>query len=46
LPILKRFALHAKQVVFKLMNGEEILVDAPYPKDFETGLKMLMKFDR
>jgi 23S rRNA pseudouridine955/2504/2580 synthase len=46
LPILKRFALHAKQVEFKLMNGEAILVDAPYPKDFETGLKMLMKFDR
>jgi 23S rRNA pseudouridine955/2504/2580 synthase len=46
LPILKRFALHAKQVEFKLMNGDTILVDAPYPKDFDTGLKMLMKFDR
>lgn len=46
LPILKRFALHAKQVSFKLMNGELITVNAPYPKDFETGLKMLQKFDR
>ncbi len=46
LPILKRFALHAKQVSFKLMNNEMISVDAPYPKDFETGLKMLQKFDR
>lgn len=46
LPILKRFALHAKQVSFKLMNGELVSIDAPYPKDFETGLKMLQKFDR
>ena len=46
LPILKRFALHAKQVSFKLMNKELISIDAPYPKDFETGLKMLQKFDR
>lgn len=46
LPIMKRFALHAKQVGFKLINGESILVDAPYPKDFDTALKMLQKFDK
>lgn len=45
-PLMKRFALHAKQVGFKLMNGEPILVDAPYAKDFDTALKMLMKFDQ
>lgn len=45
LPILKRFALHAKEVTFKLMNNELVTVSAPYPKDFETGLKMLQKFD-
>ena len=45
LPLMKRFALHAKQVGFKNMAGEQILIDAPYPKDFETALKMLQKFD-
>lgn len=46
LPIMKRFALHAKQVGFKIMSGETILIDAPYPKDFDTALKMLQKFDQ
>lgn len=46
LPILKRFALHAKTIAFKLMNEEIVRVEAPYPKDFETGIKMLEKFDR
>ena len=45
-PIMKRFALHAKQVGFKLPSGEAIVVDAPYPKDFDTALKMLEKFDQ
>ena len=45
LPIMKRFALHAKQIVFKGIDGKDISVDAPYPKDFTTLLKLLDKFD-
>lgn len=45
LPIMKRFALHAYEVTFKLMNDEEVTIHAPYPKDFETLLKLLNKFD-
>ena len=45
LPIMKRFALHAFEVSFKLLNGEEITIHAPDPKDFETLLKLLEKFD-
>ncbi|HVS91713.1 MAG TPA: RluA family pseudouridine synthase [Mucilaginibacter sp.] len=44
-PVMKRFALHAHEVTFKLMSGEEITIHAPYPKDFETLLKLLEKFD-
>src|ERR1700743_3144037 len=44
-PIMKRFALHAYEVAFKLMDGKEITINAPYPKDFETLLKLLEKFD-
>lgn len=45
LPIMKRFALHAYEVTFKINPDEEITVHAPYPKDFETLLKLLEKFD-
>jgi RluA family pseudouridine synthase len=45
LPIMKRFALHAYEVSFKLPSGEDITVHALYPKDFETLLKLLEKFD-
>ena len=45
LPIMKRFALHAFEVTFKLMDGKAITIHAPYPKDFETLLKLLEKFD-
>jgi 23S rRNA pseudouridine955/2504/2580 synthase len=46
LPIMKRFALHAKEVTFKINDQEdEITVTAPYPKDFATLLKLLDKFD-
>jgi len=44
-PIMKRFALHAKKIVFKGMDGNDITVEAPYPKDFTTLLKLLDKFD-
>ncbi|MEO7212513.1 pseudouridine synthase [Mucilaginibacter sp.] len=45
LPIMKRFALHAYEVTFKLVNEEVVTIRAPYPKDFETLLKLLDKFD-
>lgn len=44
-PIMKRFALHAKQITFKGLDGKDIFVEAPYPKDFATLLKLLDKFD-
>lgn len=44
LPIMKRFALHAKAVSFK-MDGKEYSFEADYPKDFATLLKLLNKFD-
>jgi 23S rRNA pseudouridine955/2504/2580 synthase len=45
-PIMKRFALHARSVVFKDMKDKTIRVEAPYPKDFATLLKLLQKFDQ
>lgn len=45
LPIMKRFALHAKQLTFKINEEEEIVVEAPYPKDFATLIKLLDRFD-
>jgi 23S rRNA pseudouridine955/2504/2580 synthase len=44
-PIMKRFALHAKHLVFKGLDGEDIIIEAPYPKDFATLIKLLDKFD-
>lgn len=44
-PIIKRFALHAYRLVFKGVDGEMIDVTAPYPKDMETLIKLLDKFD-
>ncbi|MEX8547019.1 MAG: RluA family pseudouridine synthase [Mucilaginibacter sp.] len=46
LPIMKRFALHAFEISLKINAEEEITVNAPYPKDFETLLKLLEKFDQ
>jgi len=45
LPVMKRFALHAYEVSFKLLEGKQVTIHAPYPKDFETLLKLLEKFD-
>lgn len=44
MPIMKRFALHAKMVKITI-NGTLFEFDAPYPKDFGTLLKQLEKFD-
>jgi 23S rRNA pseudouridine955/2504/2580 synthase len=45
LPIMKRFALHAYEVTFKTDEDNEVTIHAPYPKDFDTLLKLLEKFD-
>ncbi|MBC7912809.1 MAG: RluA family pseudouridine synthase [Pyrinomonadaceae bacterium] len=45
LPIMKRFALHAKEVTFRINAETEVTVEAPYPKDFATLIKLLDKFD-
>lgn len=44
-PIMKRFALHAKHLVFKGLDDKDIEIEAPYPKDFATLIKLLDKFD-
>ncbi|WP_025765224.1 RluA family pseudouridine synthase [Dyadobacter tibetensis] len=43
-PLIQRVALHAHALSFKLMNGEPVRVEAPYPKDFEVLVKQLNKF--
>lgn len=45
LPIMKRFALHAKEITFHTNNETEVTISAPYPKDFATLLKQLERFD-
>jgi len=43
LPLMRRVALHAFSLTFKLMNGEVKEVIAPYPKDFNVLVKTLGK---
>lgn len=45
-PIMKRFALHAKHIIFKGLDGQDISIEAPYPKDFAILLKLLQKNDK
>ncbi len=42
-PLIKRVALHAYSLKFTLLNGEELEVVAPYPKDFDVLVKQLEK---
>ena len=44
-PMIRRFALHAYQIEFLNIRGEEVRMVAPYPKDFSVFLKLLEKFD-
>ena len=43
-PLIKRVALHAHSLTFRLLNEEIIKIEAPYPKDFEVLVKQLNKF--
>jgi len=44
-PIMKRFALHSRQVTFKISESETKTFIADYPKDFGVLLKLLQKND-
>jgi 23S rRNA pseudouridine955/2504/2580 synthase len=43
-PLIKRVALHAHSLTFRLLNEDIIKIEAPYPKDFEVLVKQLDKF--
>lgn len=36
-----RLALHARSIEFRLLDGKQIKVEAPYPEDFERALKLI-----
>lgn len=40
-PFIKRFALHAAELTFARLNGEQVRVEAPYPKDFRVLVENL-----
>ena len=42
-PILARLGLHAQKLVFNDMNGEEVSIEAPMPKDMRALLSQLRK---
>lgn len=44
-PIMKRFALHSREVTFKIAENEIRTFTAEYPKDFAVLLKLLEKND-
>ncbi len=44
-PIMKRFALHAREITFRINEEDSVTITAPYPKDFATLLKQLEQFD-
>ena len=44
LPIMRRVALHAFSLSFKLMDESLMTVEAPYPKDFGVLIKTLEKY--
>ena len=43
LPLIRRVALHARSLTFRLLDGEMITTDAPYPKDVQALLRQLEK---
>ncbi|MFN6945262.1 MAG: RluA family pseudouridine synthase [Cytophagaceae bacterium] len=42
--LIKRFALHAFSLQFRLPNGDVLYYEAPYPKDFDVLVKQLEKY--
>ncbi len=45
-PLMKRMALHAFSLEFKLMNGRKVVTQAPYPKDFQALIRQLAENKR
>jgi len=43
-PLIKRFALHASAIGFHAIDGKEIEVLAPFPKDFGALIRQLEKY--
>ncbi len=45
-PLIQRFALHARELIFKDLEGQTVSITAEYPNDFGVFLKLLDKYDR
>jgi 23S rRNA pseudouridine955/2504/2580 synthase len=45
-PLMKRMALHAFSLGFSLLDGKKIIVEAPYPKDFQALIRQLSDHTR
>ena len=43
-PMMKRIALHARELSFVDIDGQELCITAEYPKDFSIFLKLLQKY--
>ncbi|TGE21997.1 RluA family pseudouridine synthase [Hymenobacter aquaticus] len=43
-PFIKRFALHAAKLTFARLGGEEVTIEAPYPKDFRVLVDTLRQY--
>lgn len=43
LPLIQRVALHARSLTFRLLDGEAVTIEAPYPKDMQALLRQLEK---
>jgi 23S rRNA pseudouridine955/2504/2580 synthase len=40
-PVMKRMALHAYSLTFVDFTGNEKVIEAPYPKDFQALIRQL-----
>ena len=45
-PLVQRAALHAHKIAFTNTAGEEVHVEAPYPRDMEALMKQLARHDQ
>jgi RluA family pseudouridine synthase len=45
-PLMKRMALHAYSLEFALMDGKKVVIEAPYPKDFQALIRQLSENKR
>lgn len=43
-PFIKRFALHAATLTFVKLDGGQVTVEAPYPKDFRVLVETLRQY--